>query len=179
MLIAMKRLLGILIGMGLLAGILLGVAPPARGANVTFSLYGSQAQGWGFTSASEMVPRPALTVRAGDTVTITLHSTEGLSHEFFVDLNANQKPDSGEPVSSSFSTTTSVTFVATGVGTFTYYCYFHPTSMMGSLVIQSTSGTQPSYGTSGAPVDPVILGVIGAVLAAGIGATIVLLRRKR
>jgi plastocyanin len=170
---------GVLLAVGMIFGFVLVTAPAARGANVAFSLYGSEAVGWGLTSGSEMIPAPTLTVHQGDSVTITLHSTDGLSHEFFIDLNGHQRPEAGDPTSSAFSSTTTVTFTASTAGTFAYLCFFHPTMMKGSFVVQGSAGSTAPSGTGGVGVNLSILGAIGVGIAAVVGLSVVLVLRRR
>lgn len=150
-------------------------ASPARAANVAIGLYGSATGGWGTSSASESTPGPTLTVNVGDSVTITLHSTDGFQHEFFVDYNGNGMVDAGEPASSAFSNTTTFTFVASQAGSFTYKCLFHPSVMMGSFVVQSAGGTANPATISGNTL--LIVGVV-IVVVVGAGAAVLALQRR-
>jgi FtsP/CotA-like multicopper oxidase with cupredoxin domain len=164
---------------GLLLGTLLFASVPAR-ANpsiVSVDLYGSELAGWGLSSSSESNPGPQITVHQGDTVTITLHSTDGHPHKFFVDYNNDHALGAGEPNSSSFSATTTINFAANQVGTFTYYCQFHPTSMKGDFVVLAaeSSGNPTPSGTDNTFL---IVGVVVIVVAAaGVGG-LLLMRRK-
>ncbi len=152
-------------------------APRARAASNSISLYGSVSGGWGTSASSESNPGPRLTVAQGDTVTITLHSTDGVQHEFLLDYNGNGKADAGEPVSSAFSTTTNLTFVASQAGTFTYYCLFHPSYMKGTFVVTSSTTTGPSG--SGSPGGNTLLFVgIGIVAIVAIGVAAFVLRGR-
>ncbi len=155
-------------------------APSVRAASDSFTLYGSFTNGWGNSSTSETTPNgPTLVVAQGDTVSITLHSTDGVTHEFFIDFNRDKAPSAGEPTSPQFNTTTTVsTFTANQAGTFTYYCYFHETSMKGTFVVRSSSSPAPA-GSSGSGMDPtlLILGLIIVVVVAA-GAGVFLMRRR-
>lgn len=114
---------------------------PARADTKSFTLYGGMSTGWGFSSASQSNPGPTIIVNRGDTVVLTLNSVDPASttHNWFIDYNNNLTADTGEPKSSDFSGTTagSFTFTANKVGTFTYRCAYHPTTMKGVIVIQS------------------------------------------
>src|SRR6266508_4302557 len=96
------------------------VVVPARADVESFTLYGGQSAGWGFTSASLTNPGPTITVTQGDTV---------------------------EPKSGDFSGTTPGTFsfIADRVGTFTYRCHYHVATMRGQIVVQ-TPPTFELYG---------------------------------
>lgn len=174
-----KRAILALVVAALAVGFVATAAQPARAASDSISLYGSALAGWGTSSTSETNPGPTFTVAQGDSVTITLHSTDGAQHEFLLDYSGNGQADSGEPTSSVFTSTTTLTFVANQAGTFTYYCLFHPGSMKGTFIVTSTTGTNPpgSAGVSGGTLA--IIGiVIVAVVAVGVG-VLVLRRRPR
>ncbi len=125
------------------------VVAPARADVESFTLYGSQSAGWGFTSTSLTNPGPTITVTQGDTVDLTLNSVDAANviHDWFIDYNNNLTADPGEPKSSDFSGTTplSFSFTADRVGTFTYRCHYHPATMKGQIVIQ-TPPTFELYG---------------------------------
>ena len=176
----MRKLSAAMICVGLFLGVLLMAPAPAHASPgvVTMDLYGSSTGGWGLLSSSESNPGPHISVHQGDTVTITLHSTDGFPHQFFVDYNRNDVIDADEPASGSFSTTTTVTFTATQLGTFDYFCLFHPTTMKGDFVVE-TSGSPGGTTTRGADNTLLIVGaVIAVVAAAGVGA-LVMMRRKK
>lgn len=175
----MAKLPALLLAMGLLAGVAVAFVPSARAATVSINLYGSVSTGWGQSSTSESTPGPTLTVNQGDVVTITLHSTDGVGHEFFIDLNGNGRPDTGEPTSGVFSTTATLSFTASTAGTFRYYCYFHEASMYGTFTVTGSGSPAPTGGSTSSSLDPVVLGAIIVVVAAVAGVTLILLRRKR
>ena len=120
-----------------------------------------------------------MTVAQGQTITITLFSTDGISHEFFVDLNGNGRLDPGEPTSPAFSSQVTITFTATTAGTFTYYCAFHPTSMKGTFIVTLANGTSPAYGMSGGGGSALLIGAVIAIIAGVAAATIFIARAKR
>lgn len=175
-----KRMVLALLVAVLAIGFVSIAAPPARAASDSFTLYGSFTNGWGNSSTTETTPNgPTLVVAQGDMVSITLHSTDGVTHEFFIDFNGDKAPSAGEPTSSQFNTTTTVpTFTANQAGTFTYYCYFHETSMKGTFVVTGSSSPAPS-GSGGSGTDPTLL-VLGLVLVVVVvaGAGVFLMRRR-
>jgi len=160
----------------LAVGFVSTAAQPVRAASDSISLYGSATSGWGTTSMSESNPGPTLTVAQGDTVTITLHSTDGVGHEFLIDYNGNEAADSGEPLSTAFTSTTTVTFVASQAGTFTYYCVIHPGSMKGTFVVTSSTSTGPS-GSIGSGSTLAIVGIV-IVAVVAIGVAVIVMRRR-
>ena len=165
----------------LVAGLALGLLPlatsSARAASVAYDLYGSVAKGWGLTSTSETNPGPTLMANVGDTVTITLHSTDGFPHQFLVDLNGNGRADPGEPLSSQFTATTTLTFTVSQAGTFGYICTIHGSAMTGSFTAQGT-GTPSSPAPSGGSMSTlVIVGVVIAIAAVA-GVSVVVLRSR-
>ncbi|HYU06693.1 MAG TPA: hypothetical protein VEM77_05915 [Thermoplasmata archaeon] len=123
------------------------VVVPARADVESFTLYGGQSAGWGFTSTSLTNPGPTITVTQGDTVDLTLNSVDAALHDWFVDYNNNNAADTGEPKSGDFSGTTPGTFsfIADRVGTFTYRCHYHVATMRGQIVVQ-TPPTFELYG---------------------------------
>lgn len=163
--------LGAVLGMASLA------AAPARAASVSTDLFGSVAHGWGLTSTSETNPGPTLTANVGDSVTITLHSTDGFPHQFLLDLNGNGVADAGEPVSSQFTSTTTVTFTASQAGSFHYICTIHGSVMTGAFTVQGTGVPTPAY-PAGSSVSPlVIVGVVIAIAAVA-GVSVFVLRTR-
>ena len=114
---------------------------PARAGTESITLYGGMSTGWGSTSSSLSNPGPTITVNQGDTVVLALHSVDPATttHNWFIDYNNNLAADPGEPKSTDFSGTTagSFTFTASRIGTFTYRCAYHPTTMTGVIVIRA------------------------------------------
>ncbi len=112
---------------------------PAQAGARSFTLYGGMSSGWGLTSSSLSNPGPTITVTMGDSVTLTLNSVDAssITHDWFIDYNNNLSADAGEPKSADFSGTTAGTFTFTAdrVGTFTYRCGYHPTTMTGQIVV--------------------------------------------
>jgi len=104
-----------------------------------FTLYGSFTQGWGFTATNITSPGPTIVVEQGDTVNLTLISNDGITHRFFVSYTNASSPSSGDPQSGDFSSTANYSFNASNtVGTYKYYCYFHPNPMWGYFQIVPT-----------------------------------------
>jgi hypothetical protein len=78
---------------------------------------------------------PTIQVYQGDTVNLTLTSDDGLPYQFFVDYNNNKVIDAGEPASSTFTATTTFSFVAGTLGNFAYRCAVHPLVMFGDFKV--------------------------------------------
>ena len=96
------------------------------GNTYNYNIGGSYAGGWNITT---------INAAEGDIIVLHLTSSDSSTHAFFVDYNGNAMPDLNEPLSSNFnSPTVSITFsfIVTQVGTFTYYCSYHP-NMTGTL----------------------------------------------
>jgi FtsP/CotA-like multicopper oxidase with cupredoxin domain len=110
----------------------------------SFYLYGNYLGGWGFTAGSITNPGPTITVDLGDVVNVTLVSTDGIKHKFFVDYNGNDSPDASEPASPDFTGTVNYQFTADRNGTFTYLCAYHTFSMRGTFVVNQTIPEFPS-----------------------------------
>ena len=101
--------------------------------NIT--LYGSASQGWGFTEQTITIPGPKISFQEGELYNITLISSDGLTHKFFIDYNNNGNADNDEPASPSFSSTIIYQFTPDRTGDFTYYCSIHPSTMYGNVSI--------------------------------------------
>lgn len=171
------------------AFLLLAAPVPAQAANVSLALYGSSTSGWGNASSSITTPGPTLVVHQGDVVTIMLTSQDGFAHQFLIDYNMNGVSDAGEPMSSAFTSTTTLTFTADTVGTFPYFCLYHPTVMKGTFVVLASNTPSPppssvppptSSPTASGGNDPTLL-VVGAVILVAVvaGVAILVLRRNR
>jgi hypothetical protein len=126
-----------------------------RGAGVSISLFGSHLNGWGFTRNTESIPGPAITINQGDVVTLSLTSTDGLTHRFLLDYNGNGLADSGEPLSPLFSSSIQITFTATVAGSFSYFCTIHPGTMYGTWTTKGTN-SPPSVTPLSADISPAI-----------------------
>jgi hypothetical protein len=113
----------------------------------SFTLYGSIVGGWGFTAGSISSLGPTIEVEQGDTVNLTLISQD-VVHRFFVSYTNVSSPSVGDPQSPDFSGTINFQFVASDtVGTYKYYCFFHPLTMWGYFRVFPTGGIpefQPS-----------------------------------
>ncbi|HYS73187.1 MAG TPA: NosD domain-containing protein [Thermoplasmata archaeon] len=118
-----------------------------------YPLYGSVSEGWGSTPTSLTSPGPVFATREGETITLHLLSVDGLTHSWFLDINNNSIPDSGEPVSPDFQSGTvplNFTFNAPPgmVGAFPYRCRYHPAVMNGQFVIRPNR-SEPSFSLYG------------------------------
>src|SRR2546427_407352 len=152
-----KRVVLAFLTVGLLLGGTVLTLVRTQGSNVSIALFGSHTNGWGFSSGTETIPGPTINVNQNDFVTLSLTSTDGLSHEFLLDYNGNGAADPGEPVSPIFSTTTQVSFTASVAGSFTYLCLFHPATMHGTWNTASAN-TPPTVGALSAAPTPAIPG---------------------
>lgn len=111
-----------------------------------FTLYGSIVQGgWSFTSTNFTSPGPTIVVEQGDTVNLTLVSSDGGVHHFFVSYTNDTAPTGSDPQSTDFTSTINYSFDATNtVGTYTYRCYYHPSVMWGYFRVVPT-GSIPEF----------------------------------
>ena len=119
-----------------------GPLPPvAAGDAASFALYGSALTGWGFGQNNTSNPGPHLFVSYASTVQLTLVSIDPAStqHNWFIDYNNNSIPDKGEPSSPLFWAGNSIVwnFTADQIGTFTYRCEIHPSSMEGLITVSA------------------------------------------
>lgn len=108
-----------------------------------FELFGSAAEGWGFTPGTITSPGPPLMLNLGDFVNLTLTSADDMRHSFFVDYSGNGIPCCGEPVSPDFGGTApsavNFQFTADTAGTVRYYCQYETAVMNGSFVVNPPS----------------------------------------
>jgi len=106
------------------------------GETKTYTLVGFMITGW-----NSSIPAPAINVNLWDTVSLTLSSGDGGTHNFFVDYNGNKLPSVGEPISPTITAGSIIHYslVASTAGAFTYYCQFHPTPMNGPFTTNATS----------------------------------------
>ena len=96
------------------------------GTTYDYNISGSYAGGWNVAT---------INAAEGDVIVLHLTSSDSLTHAFFVDYNGNAMPDANEPISPNFNSPTvpiTFSFMITQVGTFTYYCKYHP-NMTGTL----------------------------------------------
>lgn len=119
------------------------LTPLARGNPASFTLYGRilplNSAGWGSTAATISSPGPKLTVQPGESVTMSLFSADGISHNFGVDYNGNGIRDPNEPLSGFFGAG-GITFSFTATttpGSYTYYCFLHGDPMLGPFNVAS------------------------------------------
>src|SRR5437773_9369067 len=140
----------LLIAAGMLGIPLLPALP--RASPASFTLFGRilPPAGWGAMTTTVTSPGPDLTVLPGETVTISLTSDDGISHNWGVDYNGNGVSDPGEPLSSNFgSTAIPFTFTATTTpGTYMYWCFIHKGLMFGKFIV---SAPGPDYSVSSNP----------------------------
>jgi plastocyanin len=111
----------------------------ASGVTVNLTLYGDASRGWGFNATKITTPGPNITVLYGDLLRLSLLSADGAKHDFFIDLNGNKAPDTGEPKSPDFLSSTTPTVwpypVNLAPGTYKYYCQYHFTTMYGTFTV--------------------------------------------
>ena len=77
---------------------------PSTPISSTINLSASATTGWNPTS---------ITVYSGDTITLMLSSADGLTHQWFLDLNNNNVIDANETASLTFNSITPIAFVFT------------------------------------------------------------------
>jgi FtsP/CotA-like multicopper oxidase with cupredoxin domain len=134
-----KRFLAVTLAILSVAIVTLQVHSAEAATTRNFTLYGSTLHGWGFTAANITLPGPTILVEQGDNVSLTLISNDGITHRFFVSYTNATTPSSGDPQSADFSGTTNFNFTATStVGTYTYLCYYHPSTMWGYFQVVQT-----------------------------------------
>lgn len=156
-----------------IAAALLGVSAfstPAAAADISFTLYGSRAGGWGFTNTSETIPGPPMTVHVGDNVTLVLNATDTRNHNWFIDFNNNSAVNAGEPSSPTF-TNAGLRWnftVSNQTGTFRYRSRIgsDTVTMWGNITILPAQTTQPGPGPVGGENTVLILAGVFVVIVA-------------
>jgi len=150
---SINLLTALLMGAALLASMNIALIPKVAAVNSTITLTGF-ISAWNSTTR---MPNPTITVTQGDVITLKLSSGDGAPHQWFVDVDKNgPSPDcpGADICSSLFSTSTVLTFtISFAPGTYTYYCSVHPTSMLGSFVVNPSS----SVGGTVLPADRLAL----------------------
>ena len=136
---------------------------------VNLTLYGRSDRGWGFLNTTIHEPGPPLIILWGTNVSLTLIANDsiGVMHNWFIDYNADQTPNDGEPSSPDFNVPGSVSIVfpfsPKQTGNWTYYCRYHFHSMMGNISI--VGGPPPSFAPAMLPlITTIMLGALGIVL---------------
>jgi len=154
-------------------------ATPAAAKDVRFTLYGSQADGWGFTNTSLEWPGPHLTVDEGDNVTFNLTSADGLVHNWYIDYDGDANDDGNEPDSPDFTGTVEWNFTASQNGTYLYRSRFGADEprMWGLIMVRPAGSTPPNL-TPG--VNTLVLaGAAVAIFLAVIAVAVVMGRRRQ
>ncbi len=119
--------------------------PPTRGSSARhFNLYQNNntkgvpcsGQTNCFNTTS---PGPTITVNQGDTVSITVHDNDSISHTFTIVSAPYTSVDTGTMNPGQVKTLS--TFTASTSGTFNYQCSIHPTTMLGTFKVIQVSST--------------------------------------
>jgi len=113
-----KPRMAFVVALGIAAALLATSAfstPAAAANNVPITLFGSRAQGWGFTNTSLSIPGPPLTVHVGDNVTLNLTANDTLTHRWFIDYDGNNVSGASEPTSPNFGTAVVWNFTVSNV----------------------------------------------------------------
>jgi len=124
--------------------------PKAHAASVHLTLY-ADITAWNYTKPQGS--NPTITVTQGDTISITLIGVDS-QHKFLLDLDGNGSTLDcpGPDICSSDvfygQTVTIPSFAINTAGRYTYYCYYHPTYMIGTFIVQRAG---PDYGVSSSP----------------------------
>lgn len=156
---------------------------PTIGPEAAFTLAGHSSRGWGLSNATISNPGPNLTVHLGDLVTLTLVANDTATHNWFLDYNGDGDLDAtSEPFSPDYNTLTGPktidwNFTADRPGTWTYRCAYHPTTMIGTLVVlpEGRPLNQTLYGeVAGWGETNVTIANPGPEMVVGMGALVTL-----
>lgn len=142
------------------------ILPTPRPVHIT--LYGNAGRGWGFSNATITEPGPPLVVFYGTNLTIRLVSNDSEMHNWFIDLNNDSQPSSGEPLShpdfgGPAGTVVVWSFIAEPSGTWTYRCGHHPNTMTGRISILG-GPPPPPPGFTIPLITGIMLGALSFVL---------------
>ena len=132
----------------LLMNLPLPSVPLAHGISRNLSLLGFIAA-WN----SSTIPNPTLTVVQGDSITLSPKPGDGISHQWFLDVNNNGVADCSpgpDICSATFSSASPppVAFTAAfapAAYTLTYYCSVHPGTMHGHFTAMLLTGGGDRY----------------------------------
>ncbi len=116
-----------------------------------------------FNCFNTTFPGPAITVNQGDTVEITVHNNDSITHTFTL-VSSPYSVDVTVPARTTMAVTP---FTANTAGQWTYECTIHPNDMTGTFKVTQVSS---------APITP--LAAIGMILTVT-SATYLLGRRRR
>ena len=150
-----KNVAAILVCSILLIGLTLYLAPSifpsimlVKASSRTISLVGTTSGSYYYWNSSN----PTITVTQGDTLTIDVSSSNSVRHQLLIDLDKDGYTDTADcgtvDICSNMvppSTSVGPFTVNSSPGTHTYYCTVHPTSMVGSFVIQSQTSSMPDF----------------------------------
>ena len=146
----------LIVGLSLyIAPSMLPSIPEVKANSRTISLVGTTGAYFYWNNTN-----PTITVTQGDTLTIGVSSSNSVMHKLLIDLDKDGYTDTADCGSVDVCSATvppSYTIppftVTSSPGTYTYYCTFHPTSMVGSFVIQSPSSSSPDFTITSSPTS--------------------------
>jgi len=140
----------------------LAFSPRAAAADVTFTLYGDNTNGWGLLPSALSTPGPPLAADLGDNVTLVLSSTDGNQYRWYVDYDNDSTRDADEPRSPNFrDPPVQWNFTADIPGTFRYRTQSDPDVMWGMFTVRNTTTTPPPGSATPFQLDTSLLIVIG------------------
>ena len=150
----------------------LATSPRAAAADVTFTLYGDNNNGWGLLPSALSTPGPPLAADLGDNVTLVLSSTDGNPYRWYLDYDNDSVRDGNEPRSPTFvGTPEQWNFTASVPGTFRYRAQSDPDVMWGMFTVRNTTapppGTPLRLDTSLLIVVGITVGFVALLLVAG------------
>src|SRR5256885_2824588 len=127
--------------------------PRAQAITDTITLRGFALSGWNGSTS----PNPTITVHAFDTVKLSISSADTAPHQFLLDVDRDGSEAADcpatDPCSAQVPPSTIYSFSVGGIsaGSYTYYCSFHPTTMLGSFVVAPDFSINANPSTLGIP----------------------------
>ncbi len=166
-----RKAIVLIVGFALALGVPLTFSTPAAASTVTINLWGSRA-GWGSNETNAASPGPNLTAAVGDTVVLTVNTTDSRIHTWYLDYSNdsfwNETTAPWEPGTTFWNATThlavTITFIVNfTAGTYKYRSLTNPdAAMVGTFTVTPATGL---FGGAGDNTVVIVVGVVIVIIA--------------